>query len=53
MLQTNPGILNRGGEIKMWMWLYVERESYLGFGNRFRMRKIGRNIVSQKEMPRE
>ena len=33
----------------MWMWLCVERRSYLGFGNRVRMRKIGRNIVRQKK----
>ena len=37
----------------MWMWLCKERESYLGFGNRVRMRKIGRNIVRQKKMLRE
>ena len=30
-----------------------ERESYLGFGNRVRMRKIGRNIVRQKKILRE
>ena len=33
----------------MWMWLYVERESYLGFRNRVEMRKKGRNIVRQKK----
>ena len=32
ILKVNPGIL-KGGGIKMWMWLCVERESYLGFGN--------------------
>ena len=31
------------------MLLCVERRSYLGFGNRVRMRKIGRNIVRQKK----
>ena len=30
---SNPGILKRGGGIKMWMWLYVESGGYLGFGN--------------------
>ena len=49
ILKANPGILKRGGGIKMWMWLYVERGCYLGFGNRVRMRKIGRNIVRQKK----
>ena len=33
----------------MSMWLCIERGSYLGFGNRVRMRKIGRNIVRQKQ----
>ena len=33
MLKANPGILKRGGGIKMWMWLCVERGSYLRFGN--------------------
>ena len=37
----------------MWMWLCKERESYLRFGNRVGMRKIGRNIVRQKKMLRE
>ena len=51
ILNANPGILKCGGRIKMWMWLCAEREreSYLGFGNRVRMRKIGRNIVRQKK----
>ena len=31
ILKTNPGILKRGGGIKMWMSLCVERESYLRF----------------------
>ena len=53
MLKANPGILKLDGRIKMWMWLCVERESYLGFGNRVGMRKIGRNIVRQKKMLRE
>ena len=34
ILKANPGILKRVGGVKMWMWLCVERESYLGFGNR-------------------
>ena len=50
ILRANPGILKRGGGIKMWMWLCVERESYLGFGNRVGMRKIGRNVLRQKKM---
>ena len=49
ILKANPGILKRGGGIKMWIWLCVERESYLRFGNRARMRKIGRNFVRQKK----
>ena len=32
----------------MQLWLCAERESYLRFGGRVGMRKIGRNIVSQK-----
>ena len=32
ILKVNPGILKRGAGIKMWMWLCVERDSYLGFG---------------------
>ena len=53
ILMAIPGILKCGGGIKMWMWLCVERESYLGFGNRVGMRKLGRNIVKQKKMLRE
>ena len=49
ILKANPGILKHGGGIKMSMWLCIERGSYLGFGNRVRMRKIGRNIVRQKQ----
>ena len=30
-----------------------KRESYLGFGNRVGMKKIGRNIVRQKNMLKE
>ena len=52
ILQANPAILKHGGKIKMWMWQCVERESYLGFGNRLGMRKTGRNIVRQKKMQR-
>ena len=48
ILKTNPSILKGGGGIKMWMWLCVEIENYLGFGNRVGMRKIGKNIVRQK-----
>ena len=49
ILKANPGILKRGGGTKMWIWLCVERVSYLRFGNRARMRKIGRNFVRQKK----
>ena len=48
ILKPNPGILKRDGGIKVWMWLCVERENYLGFGNRVGMRKIGRNSVTKK-----
>ena len=51
--KSNPDILKRDGGIKMWMWVCVERESYLRFGNRVGIRKIGRNIVMQKKMLRE
>ena len=34
------------------MRLCVERGSHLGFGNRFGMRKIGRNIVRRKDATR-
>ena len=33
ILKANPGILKLGGGIKMWMWLCVERGSYLGSGD--------------------
>ena len=42
ILKANPGILKLGDGIKMWMWLCVERGSYLGFGDRVGMRKIVR-----------
>ena len=45
IIKANPGILKHGDGINRWMWLCVERESYLGFG----MGKIGRNIVGQKK----
>ena len=32
-LKANPSSLKRGVEIKVWMWLWIEKESYLGFGN--------------------
>ena len=53
ILKANPCILKRGGGIKMWIWPCVERENYLEFESRARMRKIGKNIVRQKEMLRE
>ena len=53
ILKANSGILKLGGGIKMWMWLCVERGSYLGFGDRVEMRMIGRNIGWQKKMLRE
>ena len=48
IVKANLGILKYGGGLNMWMWLCAERKSYLGFGNRVRMRKIGRNIMWQK-----
>ena len=39
-LKANPGILKHGDGIKMWMWLFVEREIYLGFGNRVGMKML-------------
>ena len=48
ILKANPDILKCGDGIQMWMWLCVERESYLGFGNRVGMRMIGRNTMRQK-----
>ena len=33
ILKAKSGILKCGSGIKTWMWLCVERESYLGFGN--------------------
>ena len=53
ILKANPDIFKHGGEIKMWMWLRVERESYLEFGSRARVKNIGKNIVRQKKMLRE
>ena len=53
MLKANPGILKRGVGIKLWIWLYVEGGSYLGFKNRVGIRKIGRNIVREKNMLKE
>ena len=44
ILKANPGILKCSGGIKMWMWLCVERESYLGFENRVKRRKIGKKL---------
>ena len=34
------------------MWLCVGRESYLGFGSRIGMRKIGRNCEVKKDAKR-
>ena len=33
IIKANPSILKGVGGIKMWMWLCVERRSYLAFGN--------------------
>ena len=49
ILKANPGSLKRSGGIKMWMWLCIERGSYLGFGNKVGMRRIGRNIIWPKK----
>ena len=51
-LKANPGILKRGCGIKMWMWLCVERGSYLGFGNKVGMRKTARNCEAKKDAKR-
>ena len=39
ILKANSDILKHGGGINMRMWLCVERENYLGFGNRVGMRR--------------
>ena len=39
--------------IKICMKLFVERENYLGFGSRAVMRRIGGNILRQKNILRE
>ena len=52
ILKANLGILKHGDGRKMWMWLCVERESYLGFASRMGMWKIGKNIVKQKRAKR-
>ena len=52
ILKANPGTLKRGGGIKVWMWLCVERGSYLRFGNRIGMRKIGRKYCEAKKDPK-
>ena len=49
IVKANLGILKCGGGLNMWIWLCAERKSYLGFRNRVRMRKIGRNIMWQKD----
>ena len=41
-------LCNKGVDV-----VVLERESYLGFGNRVGMRKIGRNIVRQKKLRSE
>ena len=46
ILKANPGILKRGSGIKMWMWLRIDKESYLGFENTVRMRKIVEKVDS-------
>ena len=42
ILKANPGILKRGGGIKMWMWLCIERKL-------FRIRKQSRNEEDRKK----
>ena len=51
-LKTNPGILIRDGGIKMWMWLCVERGSYLGSGNRVRRGKLEEILQGKKDATR-
>ena len=53
LLKGNPGILKRIGGIKIGVSLCVEKESYLGFRNRVKMRKIGRKPDRKRKMPRE
>ena len=50
ILKANQGILIRSGRIKMWLRLRVERESYLGFGNKVGMKKLGRYLAGQKKI---
>ena len=52
-LKTNPHILRRGGGIKMWILLYVERESSLGFGNRVKNEEDRKKHCDTKKMLRE
>ena len=49
IVKANPGIFKHGGEIKMWMWLCVERESYLEFGSRARVKNIGKKYCETKK----
>ena len=52
-LKTNPHILRRGGGIKMWIQLCVERESSLGFGNRVKNEEDRKKHCDTKKMLRE
>ena len=44
----NLSFLKRGGRIKMWMWVCVERELFR-IWNIVAMKKLGRNILRQKK----
>ena len=44
----NLSFLKRGGRIKMWMWLCVERELFR-IWNIVAMKKLGRDILRQKK----
>ena len=59
ILKANPGILKYGGECgNMWickirMCFYIERGSYLGFGNRVGMRKTRKKYCEEKKILKE
>ena len=52
ILKAKPGILKCGGGIKMWMWLCVERGSYLGFGNSLNEEDMKKYCETKKEAKR-
>ena len=52
ILKANPGILKHGGGIKMWIWLSVERGSYLGFENKQSRNEENRKNYAKKDAKR-